>query len=380
MVKIKEGLNQDPTGLTIERAFVISGRLDTIGYELSTGACSVGSFHGGEGAAVRPKRVLLGGSTGDTDSGIFMKRFLVIHYSQSGQLNQIVRSFLGPLLESEGVELVFEELRPVKPYPFPWTALEFADAFPESLEQIPCELQPFRFNPEEHFDGVILAYQVWYLSPSIPISTFLQSAQAARAMRGRPVITVIGCRNMWLLAHEKVKRRIFECGGIPAANVVLMDRAPNLLGVVSIAAWMLTGKKERFLKIFPRPGVSDAEIAGAHRFGTALVDALSAGTFEGLQASLNAMGAVTVVPDYILFEHRIAKIFKVWATFIRAKGGPGDPQRRKRLRGFIVYLLTAVFLLAPIATAATAVLQRIKKKKIEQLVIYFKENRYDPVR
>ena len=158
-----------------------------------------------------------------------MKRVLVVSYSQTGQLTQIVRSVLGPLAESGQVELVFEELRPVPPYPFPWTALAFADVFPESLEGIPCRLQPFQFDAEAHYDAILLAYQVWYLSPSIPVNTFLKSPAAARVMQGRPVVTVIGCRNMWLQAHETVKARIADLGAANAGNIVLMDKAPNLL-------------------------------------------------------------------------------------------------------------------------------------------------------
>lgn len=307
-----------------------------------------------------------------------MKRILVVYYSQSGQLTQVLQSVLAPLVENEGVELVFEAIRPRDPYPFPWTSLAFTDAFPESVQEIPCALEPFGFDPEDAFDAVILAYTVWYLSPAIPINAFLQSPQAARVMRGRPVITVIGCRNMWLMAHEKVKARIVQNEGIPAANIVLMDRAPNLLGVVSIACWMLTGRKERFLGVFPRPGIADEEIAGAGRFGPLLLEALEKEDFHGLQPRLNRTGAVTVIPAYILFEQRIGKIFSVWARFIRRKGGPGNPARRRRLRLFLGYLLAAVFLLAPVATLATFVLERIKRDKVKALVAYFAENRVRP--
>lgn len=304
-----------------------------------------------------------------------MKRILVVYYSQSGQLTRVVQSVLGPLVEQDGVELVFEALRPVKPYPFPWTALEFADTFPESVQQVPCELEPFAFDPEQAFDAVVLAYTVWYLSPAIPINAFLQSPQAARVMRDRPVITIIGCRNMWLSAHEKVKAHIVRDGGTPAGNIVLMDRAPNLLGVVSIAHWMLTGRKERFLGLFPRPGIAEEEIAAARRFGPLLLEALRREEFHELQPRLNRMGAVTVVPAYILFEQRIEKIFNVWARFIRRKGGPGDAARHGRLRLFRGYLLAAVFLLAPVATLATFMLERIKRDKVNALKDYFADNR-----
>ena len=306
-----------------------------------------------------------------------MKKLLVVYYSQTGQLTHIVKSVLKPLAASGLVELVFEELQPEKPYPFPWSAVAFADAFPESFHQRPCRLKPLRFDPDADYDAVLLAYQVWYLSPSIPVTAFLNSPEAARVIRNRQVITLLGCRNMWLQAHEKVKARIAALQGHPAANIVLMDRAPNLLGVISISAWMLTGRKTRYLKIFPKPGISDEDIDKADRFGEVLLSALASGKWTGTQRELNRRGAVRVVPSYILFEARISKVFKVWADFIARRGGPGNPARRPRLRLFIGYLLTAVFLIAPLATVATSVLQRLKRDKINQLTTYFAENRYD---
>jgi hypothetical protein len=305
-----------------------------------------------------------------------MKKLLVVCYSQSGQLTQIVRSVLKPVDESGQIELVFEELRPETPYPFPWTALRFADAFPESLQGTPCRLEPFHFDPQAHYDGIVLAYQVWYLSPSIPVNAFLQSPEAARVIKGRPVVTIIGCRNMWLQAHERVKARIVDLGGTLGGNIVLMDRAPNLLGVISITAWMLTGSKERFLNIFPKPGISQEDIGQAERFGRPLLQALTQGRWEDLQAQLNRLGAVKVVPSYILFEQRILKIFNVWAKFIGRSGEATNASRHFRLRLFIGYLLAAVFLIAPLATVVTFVLRILRRNKVNRLIDYYVSNRY----
>ena len=62
-----------------------------------------------------------------------MKMVLIVYYSQSGQLTEIVNSLAGPLHKSRNVEIVWEELQPVNPYPFPWPFFRFLDAFPESV-------------------------------------------------------------------------------------------------------------------------------------------------------------------------------------------------------------------------------------------------------
>lgn len=303
-----------------------------------------------------------------------MKKVLVVYYSQTGQLTEIIKSVLSPLEKSQDVSLVFEELRPKKKFPFPWTSQQFCDVFPESFLEIPCELEPFGFNADDDFDLIVLAYTVWYMSPSIPIAAFLKSSEAQKVIKNRPVVTVIGCRNMWLLAQEKVKTRIYDMGGQISGNIVLMDKALNLIGIVTIAYWMFTGKKDRCLKIFPRPGVSEKDIREAKRFGHIILKELSKDKIDLDQMVLNEQGAICVLPSYIIFENRIQKIFKIWSNFILQKGGPNDPRRQFRVRLFFYYLLVAIFLIAPLATFVSFVARIVNRKKIKDAVEYFSQN------
>ena len=133
-----------------------------------------------------------------------MKRVLVIHYSQSGQLSEIAKSVAGPLEANADIDVTYACLRPVTPHPFPWPVLHFFDTFPECIYEDAEPNQPLALDNED-FDLVILAYQIWFLAPSMPVSAFLQSDEAKRILAGKPVVTVIACRDMWMTAHEKVK-------------------------------------------------------------------------------------------------------------------------------------------------------------------------------
>ncbi len=303
-----------------------------------------------------------------------MKKVLVIYYSQSGQLTEIVKSILTPLHNSDKISLDYEVLRPKEPYPFPWNALQFCNAFPESFAGIPCELEPFHFNPKEDYDLVILAYQVWYLSPSIPVNSFLQSAEARKIIRNRPVVTIIGCRNMWTMAQEKVKTRISDWGGQLKGNIVLADRSNNLVGILTIVVWMLTGNKGRFLGFFPWPGISDKDIREAERFGGTILKALYNEVLKLDQMELNAQGAVNVIPSLIFMEKRASKIFKIWSEFIRKQGGPGNPKRRLRVRLFTAYLIIAVIILAPLSSTVAFLVKVLKKGRIKKEIEYFSQN------
>ncbi len=304
---------------------------------------------------------------------IKMKKILVIHYSQTGQLTDIVESILVPLKKNEDVSVIYEEIQPKPAFPFPWSATQFCDVFPESVEGIPCDIAPVQFDPNGDYDLVILAYQVWFLSPSLPITAFLDSPDA-KVMNGLPVLTIIGCRNMWLLAHETVKQKIVKSGGRLFGNIVLGDRTNNLLGVLTIAAWMLTGKKRVLFGLLPDAGISNKDIQEASMFGKILMEFLEQTDPESIQETLNRNGAVTVVPQYILFERRIQKIFKVWSKFILKKGKRGDSARRFRVRLFLVYLFAAIAVIAPVSTVLSMVAVKFKKDEIKNAMDYFSKN------
>ncbi|MCF6342770.1 MAG: hypothetical protein L3J31_08205, partial [Bacteroidales bacterium] len=277
-----------------------------------------------------------------------IKRILVISYSQSGQLDEIVANITRPL--SGKVAVVHEKLVPVPDFPFPWKDISFWDAMPESVQMIPSQLKPLSIDPNVHFDLLILAYPIWFLSPPIPLTTFLKSETAKEILNGKPVLTVIGSRNMWVNAQEDIKKMIAENGGQLKGNISLRDRHNNLLSVVTIIYWMISGKKERYLGIFPKPGISDKDIAAAERFGQPISDAIAAGSFENLHKELLKLKSVELDPAIISIEQKGKRLFKIWSRFILRKGGAGSAKREARLKLFKWYLLFVIFAVSPIAT------------------------------
>lgn len=99
------------------------------------------------------------------------KKVLVIYYSQSGQLSEIVENFTQPLIEAGNtIENVRIELSHA--YPFPWTGETFFSVMPDCVLHIPAQLKPFQLK-EKSYDLVIFGYQAWFLSPSIPFNSIL---------------------------------------------------------------------------------------------------------------------------------------------------------------------------------------------------------------
>jgi len=280
-----------------------------------------------------------------------MKKVLVVYYTQTGQQKEILENLLKPLAEDTSVELTYHAIQPVEDYPFPWNKTTFFDAFPESFLQIPCELKPVPPKILDlDFDLIILGYQVWYLSPSIPVNSFLKSEEGRRILNGKPVITVIGCRNMWVMAQEKTKRLLRDAGANLVGNIALVDRHINHISLITIVHWMMKGKKDSYLGIFPKPGVSDEDIIHSSRFGIPILKYLKNGDFSSLQSELVRLEAIRIKPLLVFIDKRGNFIFSKWSKKIREKGFPKDPARRPWLKAFNYYLAFALWFIAPVVS------------------------------
>jgi hypothetical protein len=294
-----------------------------------------------------------------------VKKVLVLYYTQSGQLEDIVNSFCLPFSE-QGIWVEKIAVIPKNDFPFPWSSDTFFDAMPESVLVIPTELQPIE-SKESQYDLVIIGYQPWFLSPSIPANSMLQDEKIKNILKQAPVVTLIGARNMWLNAQEKMKKLLSDSGANLVGNIALVDRNSNLASAVSILHWMMSGKKEKYLGIFPKPGVSDKDIAHAKIFGATVAARLQTGNYEGMQQQLVNQKAVEIQPNLMFIEQRAGKLFSIWANFIVKK-----KNRRAWLRVFKYYLLIALFIVAPVVLTVNFIFFRpFSGKSIQEKKHYY---------
>jgi hypothetical protein len=298
-----------------------------------------------------------------------MKNVLVVYYSQSGQLESIARNIAKPLLDSGEINVTFHEIQLEKPFPFPWNNEAFFDVFPESFLQIPTALKPI--SPEilnTKFDLILLNYQVWYLSPSIPINSFLKSPEAQTLLNNTPVITISGSRNMWIIAQEKIKKLLQKNNAQLKGNIALVDRAGNLISVVTIFDWMLSGIKRKYLGIFPLPGVSDKDVKESSIFGKVILSGLNDNNLENIQSKFVALDGVRVKPFLITVDRTGNKIFTMWSNFIVKKGA----SRKTWLKVFKMYLFVAIWIISPIVFVFYLIFYPLMANKIRKEKVYYK--------
>ncbi|MBS1772161.1 MAG: dialkylresorcinol condensing enzyme DarA [Bacteroidetes bacterium] len=302
-------------------------------------------------------------------------RILVLYYSQSGQLRDIIDSIVGDIKGKADIDFV--SIKPVTAFPFPWKASSFFDTMPETVQHIPILLNPLPadiYNTD--YDLVIFGYTSWFLNPSLPISSFLQSEYAS-ILKGKNVITVIGCRNMWLHGQERVKEYFRQLGANLVGNIVLTDTNPNLVSVLTIIRWSFKGKKEAS-GLLPAAGVQDHDIKRASRFGVPIYRHVTENKLDGLQKELLMMGAIHLKPGLIILERRGVKNFRKWSQYIRDRGGPGAPERQGRVTMFKRLLIVAIFILSPISSLTAFIQLQLQRRSLLKDVEYFKGLSYEP--
>jgi len=316
-----------------------------------------------------------------------VRKILVVSYSQTGQLTKVVDSIIGPLLNDEHIQVDSLIIKPKEEYPFPWSFFKFFQVMPESVYMKKIELEDTvinhgsienshknnsdQFNDiDKPYDLIILSYQVWFLSPSLPISSFLQSEQAKALFNNTPVMTVLGCRGMWLTAQEKMKSLLKKLNANLIDNIVLTDECGAGFSFLATPLWMLTGKKKP-LSWVPTAGISEQDISQAQRFGIALNNRLNQDDNKISTPVMTNLAAVKINEKFIFSEKIGHRSFKVWGKLLMLLGPPNSLRRYAGLCFYSLFLIALIITVVPITALIIKLITPIFKNKIAKQKAYY---------
>jgi hypothetical protein len=303
-----------------------------------------------------------------------LKKILVIYFTQTGQAKLAIDAVLKPFLDNPDYKVDYELIKPKKQLPYPWKYSEFFDVFPENVHAIPFDLEPLTIDVNTNYDLVFIGYQPWFLSICRPVNSFLLSDTAKELLNGKPVITIINCRNMWLGAQEKMKQRLLDLNAKLVGNVIFADRSANLTSLVTVLAFELKGVKQNYMGLFPRYGVSDKDLEAAPQIGKLIETALKQNNFDKLQDLIVAKDFVTVKPNLLLMEGRGRALFPLYANYVSKKGTANTEERRGRVRIFGIVLPTAILILSPIITIVSRLAPLIAYGRMKKQIQYYQQN------
>jgi hypothetical protein len=303
-----------------------------------------------------------------------LKKILVIYYTQTGQAKSAIDAVLKPFLNNSEYSVDYELIKPKKQLPYPWKYSEFFDVFPENVHGVPFDIEPLAIDANTNYDLVVIGYQPWFLSICRPINSFLLSDAAKKLLKGKPVVTIINCRNMWLGAQEKMKQRLLDVNAKLVGNITFVDKSANLTSLVTVLAFELKGIKQNYMGIFPRYGVSDKDLEAAPEVGKLIETALKQNNFDKLQDLIVAKDFVSVKPNLLLMEGRGRALFPLYANYVSKKGTAGSAERKGRVRIFGIVLPTAILILSPVITILSRLAPLLASGKIKKQIQYYQQN------
>ncbi|WP_137145105.1 hypothetical protein [Mycolicibacterium sp. CR10] len=266
-------------------------------------------------------------------------RAVVYLYTQTGQLREVAEEFTAPLV-ARGWDIRWVDVQPRVPFPFPWPIRRFFGAFPPSVdpEALVELVEPaggFETGPEEL---VILAYQVWFLAPSLPVRSLLKAHP--EAFRDRRVVSLIACRNMWYSAAIEVGGLLRSAGARSVEVIAATDTRPQAITLVTTLRWLLVGRREPFL-FFGRAGVGADELARVAGEGQRIA--------ESKQCSHDA---APIVPTLAAADLLAGKVFRRWGAAVRSAGRLGPVVQAASLAIFVVGLGTGIAVGLPVIACA----------------------------
>ncbi len=281
-------------------------------------------------------------SAATTTTGRSWHRAVVYLYSQTGQLREVADALTAPF-QARGWTIRTVEVRPRRAFPFPWPIRRFFGVFPHAVD--PNALIEL-VEPEDGFESaadelVILGYQVWYLAPSLPIRSLLKAHP--EAVRGRDVVSVIACRNMWYSAAVEVSALLRSAGARRVEVVAATDTRRSSTTLVTTLRWLLTGKREPFLW-YGRAGVGDDELARVGQLGQRIAD-----------NGFLPRDAAPVVPALAAADLLAGGVFRRWGSMVRSARRISSTVHALSLVAFVVCLATAIVVGLPLIGFAALV-------------------------
>lgn len=206
-------------------------------------------------------------------------QILFLYYSFSGQTSAVLHRLAGGL-ESQGLDIVFEKLRPQTPLRFPFgTIRRTIRMMATTFCRCRTPLMPVTEACLKGYDLIVLAGPTWSYNPSGPVLSLVDN-YGKHLFAGKEVLPVISCRSYWRTHYWGLHRMLKKCGAKVPNRIIFTHPSPEPWLTIGVFLKLAGRNPERhpFLKKrYRKYGHSRAQLDEASRLGERLGETLNSG-------------------------------------------------------------------------------------------------------
>ena len=215
-----------------------------------------------------------------TDSSRKNGKVLFIYYSFSGQTGVLINRLAAGLKE-QGIDVVYEKLKPVKHLRFPVGSITRTFVLMlTTFLRMRVPIRELSAKCSREYDLIILAGPTWSYNPSGPVLSFLDR-DGRDVLGGREVLPLISCRGYWKMHWWGLQKKLVKCGARFSNLIAFSHPHPEPWRTIGVFLKIAGKNPERsgfVSKYYKRFGHSSEQMDEAFRFGVQIGEALKANT------------------------------------------------------------------------------------------------------
>jgi menaquinone-dependent protoporphyrinogen IX oxidase len=175
-------------------------------------------------------------------------RVLIVFFTYTQQSRRVAET-LAEALRAHGCSV---ELAPIEFTDKRWaerfTRLPLQHAYMDILGMLPAQVRgatgEIKLPPEVggEYDLVVIGSPTWFFRTSVPVRSFLKSAEAARLLKGKPFAIYVCCRRYWGVNFRATKKLASKQGGEYLDNIHFVYKGGQVRSLLALLSYFGKGE------------------------------------------------------------------------------------------------------------------------------------------
>ena len=157
---------------------------------------------------------------------------------------------------------------------FPLPMLRLIGMFPPQLRGATGQIVIPEAAGQAGSDLVVYGSPTWFFRTSIPMRSYLKSAEAKRLVDGTSFAVMVVCRRYWSINGKNVRKRAEQLGGAHVGTHKFTFEGGQVRSLLSLISYLTTGEaRSKYMGIsIPPANLRDADLDAARTLAGQLIE------------------------------------------------------------------------------------------------------------